>query len=623
MRMNDNRLTPVAGAVVCALALLLGACDSLESTTTQHTRKVEQAVDSARRLLIQARLKREDGEFKAFAASRLAQAADLRKELLSGNAAAVGDTAAYERDMVTLQSQAATLNDQSRKDLADAQKAQAEAEKLLQDASSDATAAAAAVANARFLRAQATYDTAMVTARQLEPLSLEARRLTWELHRLVDRIQQNNALAASYAMRAPTSAPAGQEGAVAPAQAIENAKAGLTKLRTDLEAALAEQDKAISAKKAQLDTLKQQKADADAQATELLRKADAAKGAESFNFYKQGQDANEKGQLAAAQMERGRLELAELERNRKAIEIQVELNKKAAEHVEAQAAQLDQAWQAVQKAQGAVDASSKAIVGPAAESGPSTRTVVDVGNQLQQVAKAMQEKRQQAETLLKSAAAQVSEANDKAKAANGELQKLIVENQGTPRTAVFKKLQDLNDPDRYMLARARIDAALGWLRAADADLAAAQTELVTALQNTKVAAPADALGAVRDPEPLRQAAYDAYQSALDQFLKLKGEFAGAGRLGAMFVRYGMYHLRGNKSDLDAARQDFEALAREVREAGKPVSLLPSLPTDLAPLPAPTEAPPATAPAPASAPSPENTPATAPTPPAEPAPLPPA
>ena len=512
-----------------------------------------------------------------------------------------------------------------------------------------ANASPATKAQARADLANAERDRAIALLGETDRLDVELQRLVGAINRQAARIQANNTLIAGLGKLEPTKATQAIQQQRGAAQGEKNgtwvehdtgAILGLKALN-DQAAQLQEQ---IAQLEQQAKDLGTQRSKMIADAEQLEKQSDAAKGQQSSELYTQAVDSRKQAADLGVQVEALEAKLMPLRQDLERTQANQQAIAKTVETLGTRLQATNENWQKIQAQIAELQNLNKRILGggdepapapapqpqaaaaqpesgaeggaaPARPAGaaaapPMAASVSGKLKQLNDLVAQIEGRRGEAETLLRSALDNTKKAGDAGAALSRELQSRLSSAGGgqRPEAAAWKQLIDLHHPARYKLRQATLDILLANLlrsRAADLDMRDNMVQMLTkALQPAKLQVPTDAGGAdlATQRDAARKASLDVYKEA-DQLLgEVVEASAGGGDLVQNAAKAGhlmrlvrLYAQSQVDIDPDAAKglpQNAKAMAAQGDALQLPTASLPPFLLDALEL----RTPPATQPA---------------------------
>ena len=428
-------------------------------------------------------------------------------------------------------------------------------------------------AQAQALLGQANYTAAMQSIPELNTLDVRTGQLLRQISRLSSRILENTF--GIEAMRGTN--PAGKA-PNEPLKTFAQSKEAFAKRIAELDKGIAEAQKNLEAKSAQLKDLEAKRLAAANQSTDLTLKSEESKGEESVKLYAQALEARQQASMLAHQIELANLDLVRLEQVVEGLKSQRQAAADGVKTAEQQVAQLDRGWGETQKLiQRQVEA-TKSIV---TESGIASRA-----DELAKVTAEAEALRKQVNENLSRAISAYEAADAAAVALDADLGTRIRENGEAAGRAAWESLQKTINPFTYDIARAKALFARAHVAMSERSLLDARRGLsqrVTPIfQQAQLELPAQLSGADLDKridELTTQAGADlkTAEEVLNDVIERAGDGntqdQNAARFMQMAVQYASYHLGDNANALASAQDHLKALMQSS-------ILLPSLPSDL-------------------------------------------
>jgi len=322
------------------------------------------------------------------------------------------------------------------------------------------------------LLAQSEVDAADSLIRRLGQQEAQISAILGRMQMLGWQVVTNNANVTSYQNLNPTQGTQAYQQAITAAQQGEGG--GWVKGEPPIPA-LADVKQNVEKLQKQLDDLNRQKSeqsDKRAQALQSAGKfdqqADSTNGANSVGFYTQASNQRKEAADAETRMHDLDLQIQLVGQQLSVAKAQEQGIQAAIDSTQAQAQQLQNGWQTIQKQIEAARDYNKSLLsgaggstasgGGAATTEPSgeSASLSSLASELDQAAKAAQDLRSQALSLLNSAMGHYATAQETATKLNNELKTRLRDAAKLPEKQAWQDLMNLNQPAGFQLAQAGV-----------------------------------------------------------------------------------------------------------------------------------------------------------------------
>jgi hypothetical protein len=505
------------------------------------------------------------------------------------------------------------------------------AQQKLAAAAGNAEASDAAKAAAKAALAQAELSNAREVVHKINQAELQLARVGWEIVQLSQQIHSSSVSVEGYQKYEPKVVREAIAQRIAEAQGGADKPAWFTHGNAVIPTLAAVRQEIsrlegeLTQKQEQVKTLTQQREQAVDAAEKAAAAAADVKGQQGLDAFKQAADLRKKAGDTAIEIDKVQHDIDRLQQDLSVAQAQQKAVNDVVAQLNDQLKTTDAAWQDMTKQMTAQQALMGQVLGapvtpsenPPAIAPIDLRTIAAKAGEMERIVQQVDQLRNEAKTMLDSAAGHFEEAYRAAESANGALATRISDprNSGRPEIEAWKTMQQVLEPARYRLQQAVVKRALGEMLAAQGSsigvrISAAEN-LASAINGTSLTVPTalqpgSLTNARTETLTAAEAAYKESDDLLAQIIEgrvMNADVQTVAQVERALTQYGMaqvYKQLGNEQEaankLEAAKQQ-RNLAWE-----KNKSMVPAMPSELG-------EPPAAAPEPAEAaqPSPEVTP----------------
>jgi hypothetical protein len=475
-------------------------------------------------------------------------------------------TGGCEDEVATSDRQVRASIDQSYLDANTGEGATAKVIDTLSQATAVQSASPLYKAQAQALLGQSSYTAAMEVIPDLNTHDVRIGQLLRQISGLSSRVLENTFTIDAMRGTNPTQ----------PKGAFVQSRENFAKRLADLDKALAEAQKTLDAKAAQIKDLEAKRLAAANESTDLILKSGQEKGEASLKLYNQALEARQQASMLVHQLELANLDLARMGQAVAGLQSQRQAAEEGMKTAEQQAAKLDQGWSETQK-----------LIEKRVEATKSIVTESGIASRAEELAKVSAE----AETLRKQVNENLGRAIDAYRAADAAAVELDAEVGARIRDSgsasgnkALEALKGTVNDFTYNVAYgkalfARAHVAMSERSLLDARRGLAQ-RVVPIFQQAKLDVPAELSGGELDKridELTKQAGEDLKnaEEALNDVVERSPneQDKHAARFMLMAVQYATFHLGDNANALANAQGNLKALLETT-------ILLPALPSDL-------------------------------------------
>jgi hypothetical protein len=503
------------------------------------------------------------------------------------------------------------------------------AQQKLTAAAGNAEASDAAKAAAKAALAQAELSNAREVVHKINEAELQLARVGWEIVQLSQQIHSSSVSVEGYQKYEPKVVREAIAQRIAEAQGGADKPAWFTHGNSVIPTLAAVRQEIsrlegeLAQKQEQVKTLTQQRE----QAVDAAEKAAAAdvQGKQGLDAFKQAADLRKKAGDTAIEIDKVQHDINRLQQDLSVAQAQQKAVNDVVAQLNDQLKTVDSAWQDMTKQMTAQQALMGQVLGTAvtpSENPPAiapidVRTVAAKAGEMERIVQQVDQLRDQAKTLLDSAAGHYEEAYRAAESASGALATRISDpkNNGRPEIEAWKTMQQVMEPARYRLQQAIVKRALGEMLASQGSSVgvriSAAENLASAINGTSLTVPPQLQpGTLTDARnqvlTAAEAAYKESDDLLAQIVEgrvMNADVQTVAQVERALTLYGLAQVYKQLGNGQEAANKLETAKQQRNLAwAKNKSLVPAMPSELGEPPAPAPEPTET-----TQPSPEATP----------------